>query len=130
MEITLLFSEPVNISTFDVSELRLQSLFQNPVSNFTPNASLSVSVDNRYVRFVLSDYDLIRIKHDSYLCSLRSNCYVWVSPLLVTDLAGNALSNISNIDPGMLVTNLIADNQPANIEDLLLIWMQHSHADI
>jgi len=92
MEITLFFSEPVNISNFDINGLRLQSLFEDPVSNYTPNATISIQNSGRYVIFTLSDLDLIEIKQERYLCSIRGNCYVWVLSSLITDEPGNELS--------------------------------------
>jgi len=36
---------------------------------------------------------------------------------LITDVAGNELSNASNAVPGRIVTRLIPDNQPAIFEE-------------
>jgi len=41
MEIALFFSEPVNISNVDINGLTLQSPFEDPVNNYTPNATIS-----------------------------------------------------------------------------------------
>ena len=87
MEVRLLFNEPVNISNFDISGLRLQSLFVDPVTNYTPIGTTSIRSEGNYVIFTLSDLDLIEIKQERYLCSIRGNCYVWVLPTLITDIS-------------------------------------------
>jgi len=68
MEIALFFSEPVNTPNVDINGLRLQSPFEDPVSNYTPNATISIQNSGRYVIFTLSDLDLIEIKQERYLC--------------------------------------------------------------
>ena len=120
MEITLLFDEPLDVSTFNVSGVRLQSLFEDPVANYTPKTASNVAVMGRYLTFTLSDYDHVQIKERRYLCSIRGNCYVWINSDLISDVYGNVLSNTSNQEPGRLVTELIPDDQPAVLENFIL----------
>ena len=112
----LRFSKPVDISSFNISGLVFQSLFDAPVATYIPSATLYVvAQSSRLVVFGLSSYDTASIKSNSNLCSIRGNCYVSVTPSLIRDTSGNLLSNISNAYPGQIVTTLVADTLPANI---------------
>ncbi|KAL5489583.1 hypothetical protein EMCRGX_G018693 [Ephydatia muelleri] len=110
------FSKPVDVSSFNISGLMFQSLFDAPVATYIPSATLYVvAQSSRLVAFELSSYDTASIKSNPNLCSIRGNCYVSVTSSLIKDSSGNLLSNISNAYPGQIVTTLIADALPANI---------------
>jgi hypothetical protein len=103
--LALRFSETVNVSTVDVTELTLQSLFEDPASTHTLSPGTTVlnsSVPSNEVRLRLSSSDLNTIKADANLCALRALCYVRVGGSFVADMAGNLVNAVQDGFPGFL----------------------------
>ena len=119
-QLTLLFNEPIDNSTINITGLRLQSLFEDPVSNYTLTDFEQISVTGRTVIISMSDTDIVSIKKMSSLCSTRGNCYAYIDSSFATDFNNNSISLLSNVRPGHIVSQLIDDNMLANITSFTL----------
>ncbi|XP_065886866.1 uncharacterized protein [Dysidea avara] len=101
--ITLEFSETVNVSSFDVTQVTLKRFVYNPRSgqpfqflNLTGSRGILTETDNTSITFRLTVYDLNRIKEDTFLCVQvdGTDCYIEFSPLLLQDMAENSIVQI------------------------------------
>ena len=111
-EIVLIFDEAVDPDTFTASGLTLTSLFANWIADhYLSNATMLTTSNSTNVTILLSDLDLMEVKKDPNLCTLRSNCYAYVDGTLISDTAGLPLSNSSNNGLGRIVTTFVPDQR-------------------
>ena len=109
--IVLEFSETINASSFDPTEVVLQSFFSNehPTTSFRlTNASILTS-DNTTVVIELSETDLFAIKDTPYLCDIRAHCYIVISNMTTLDMSGNPSQAIPQAAPGSVVSRFVDD---------------------
>ena len=114
--ITLFFSETVRLSTFNVTQLTLQSSRATPAQSFTiTTTSLTAATDATYFSVTLSSADLNRIKFLSELAYNENSTFISLTPLFITDMFGNRIVSIPTTD-GVLVTEFISDSTPPAVE--------------
>ena len=120
-EIVLIFDEAVDPDTFTASGFTLTSLFANWIADHHfSNATMLTTSNSTNVTIVLTDLDLMEVKKDPNLCTLRSNCYAYVDGTLISDTAGLPLSNSSNNGLGRIVTTFIPDRRPPILANFTL----------
>ena len=119
-ELILRFNETVDINSFNVTGLRLQSLFQDPISNYSLINSTVTSSSGSEITIQLSDQDIMVVQQDEHLCTMRGNCYAWVDSTLVQDSEGNPLTTSSNMGNGRIVTEFVEDTEPPCLTDFIL----------
>ena len=118
--ITLRFNETIYPPSLDLSGLRLQSFYENPVSSYRLTNGTIIDSDMSQITIQLSDPDLVAIKQDRNLCTTQGNCYAWVDSTLIADSSGNQLSTVSNDDGRVVVNQFVDDNGPPNILEFFL----------
>ena len=97
-EIVLLFDEPVNISSLDVTALMLHSSFRNDSNLITVSLSdnsTSSSLNGKMAHLNLSIEDIDDIKLELGLCDSASNCWVRLSPEFIMDMSGNPVAEVT-----------------------------------
>ena len=87
--LTLVFNESVNITSFDMTQLTLQSDRSSPSSTYTivgglPTQRLSTTID---LSLLVSDLNAIKALPD--LASLRSNIYLSITSATIKDMNDN-----------------------------------------
>ena len=121
-QIVLLFSETVDVSTFNVTQLTLQSFFEDDIRivRYTLTNSTVEHDDNSILKLTLSQNDLFSIKETSDLCDRRSNCYMVITNLTIRDMSNNTNAEILQQFPGRVVTRFIDDINPPSLESFNL----------
>ena len=94
--LTLTFSETVNVDSFDPSALTLQSEPSMPDSNgsYTLTGGVVLTGNSTVLLLQLTDSDLNEVKRLSELATFENNTFITISPLLVDDMNGNAVVEI------------------------------------
>lgn len=110
-QITLEFSETVAVTSFNSTQITLQSFFVNePLTVFYQlNIVTLLSADSTILTFELTESDLFAIKNMERLCALRSSCYIVISNATISDTSGNTNQAILQQSPGRVVTRFIHD---------------------
>ena len=84
------FSETLNLSSFIVTEIRLQDSPSPPIkSSLTLTGGSLPNEDSDVVTISLTTEDLNTIKIDETLCTSFTDCWIRFSSSLVSDLSGN-----------------------------------------
>ena len=85
---TLVFNEPVNSSSADVTTVQFGDAYLTP--------SHTVSLDNAFmtpdhtkITFTLTMNDLNKIKNSSYICTEASNCWIRLPRFFISDIYSN-----------------------------------------
>ena len=85
---TLVFNEPVNSSSADVTTVQFGDAYLTP--------SHTVSLDNAFmtpdhteITFTLTMNDLNKIKNNSYICTEASNCWIRLPRFFISDIHSN-----------------------------------------
>ena len=111
--ITFSFTQPVNVNTFNFTDLSLQN---SPVNETT---SVNVSLTGggtyedcceigRYITFHMIDADLEQLKLNEHVCVSISTCYPHHTDMLVEDFGSNLISTY-RFGLNYLLQNLILD---------------------
>ena len=90
----VLFSEALDVSSMNFTQMMLQTLYDNPVSVLALSAGTRVlNATSDGTRFVieLTEDDVNRIKADDDVCRQRGSCWMRVTADYAQDMAGNAL---------------------------------------
>ena len=96
---TLKFSETVNITSFQPTEIRLQEDFSSGFEVFTLTTGEYPAVNSDVITVMLSESDLNSIKYFENLChESNSRCWIRFNSSLVSDMAGNNVSPAENTD--------------------------------
>ena len=85
---TLIFSEPVNGSSADYTDVQ----FSNAPLNFSASVTLSegfTSPDHIEIDFHMSHVDLNSLKSNLDLCTTRDNCWIRLPSFFITDIGMN-----------------------------------------
>ena len=106
--LTMTFSETVDASTVDVTQLTLQSSGSGAAESFTLTGG-TASVDDSTVMSVdVTHDDLNAIKALTQLATLSTNTYLSIGSGLIADMNGNAVVAIAPTS-GLVVTTFVAD---------------------
>ena len=116
--ITLEFSETINASSFDSTQLTLQSFFVNepPTTTYVITSALTLTSDGTTVALALSESDTFGIKDTPRLCNIRANCYIVITNITVLDTSGNSNDPILQEFPGIVVTRFIDDTTSPTLD--------------
>ena len=106
--ITLVFSESVNITSFDTTQLTLQNDRSGPSTTYTLGGGVASQRLSTTIDVSLLANDLNRIKALPNLASLRSNAYLSITSGTVRDMNNNYVVSRSMSD-ALLVTGYIED---------------------
>ncbi len=93
--LTLTFSESVNVSSFDVRQVTLQSAPSSPVHTYTLNGGLASLAESTTVEVDLLQTDLNAIKGLPGLASLASNTYLSITSATIQDTNMNYVLPVS-----------------------------------
>ena len=95
---TVVFSEPVNGSSTDFTQVQFANTMSNPSESITLTGGFT-SPDHVELDFHLSTNDLNRIKYLLNLCTTASNCWLRLPSFILTDIGSNPFLH-SNYKPG------------------------------
>ncbi len=85
---TIIFSEPVNGSSTDFTQVQFGNTMTSPVESVTLNEGFT-SPDHVELDFHLSNDDLNQIKYHLNLCTEALNCWLRLPSFTLTDIASN-----------------------------------------
>lgn len=85
---TLLFNEPVNSSSAEVTTVQFGDSYLTPNHTITLSNGFT-SPDHTEITFTLTDTDLNRIKNNSYICTDASNCWIRLPRFFISDIHAN-----------------------------------------
>ena len=96
--LTLIFTEPVNSSSFNASGFTLANTRSSPSSEYTlTNTSSTLNANSQFLEVILSQFDLNAIKAADNLATSFSNTYLTATANGVRDLNGNSLHPITSL---------------------------------
>eukprot|EP00800_Vazella_pourtalesii_P007674 TRINITY_DN203_c1_g1_i1.p1 TRINITY_DN203_c1_g1~~TRINITY_DN203_c1_g1_i1.p1 ORF type:complete len:3770 (+),score=310.53 TRINITY_DN203_c1_g1_i1:1284-11312(+) len=102
-QLTLSFSETVNISSIDFTAITLQDFSEPPIqTSYTLTGGVTRGLDDTTIVVYLSSVDIIAIQSSNLLCTLRSNCYITLTDKLVKDMVGLPLTPVINSTVGFV----------------------------
>ena len=113
--LTLIFSESVNITSFNPTQVTLQSAQSSPVYTFTLTGGLVTLPESTTIDIDLLPSDLNAIKAITALASLRSNTYLSVTSATVKDMNMNYVLPVT-ISNAILVNQFTSDDSGAILE--------------
>ena len=114
-DITLSFSETMNLDSFTALQVSLQTSFEagiptDGLNTYTLTAVVVRNVDHdTVVTFEMGGADLDEIKRDRLICETQSRCYVTATSSFAADMSSNSLTAVPNMLPGQRVQNLVRD---------------------
>ena len=108
-ELELSFDETVNASSLVPSNIRLISLFQNPVGTISMSGGSTTSANGASIVYKMSTTDVNNVKKNSNVCTHRGNCYVQLLAGAFKDIDGNSLQATTLTHPGFIVTTFVDD---------------------
>ena len=85
------FSETVDVSSLNFSEVSLENSYANATHIFTFEELTSAYGDSVNVTFELSEDDLNRLKLNTDLCTHEGNCWIRFSRDFISDVVGNSI---------------------------------------
>ena len=88
---TLEFSETVDISSLNFSEVSLENAYANSTHVFMFEELSPTDGDNVNITFALSEDDLNRLKLNTDLCTYEGNCWIRFSREFISDVVGNPI---------------------------------------
>ena len=116
--LTLHFSETVNVSTFQVTQLTLQDHESKPSSSFTlTGLAASVTVNSQSVQVVFTRADRDEI-YKLAVCRSRTSCYLTFPTTMVQDMVGNAVDSYPSAS-ALPVANFAADTKKPTREQFV-----------
>ena len=108
--ITIEFSETVDPSSINFGALTFQSLYEDPIDDYTLTSGSSTSELSTVVEIQLTAYDLNRIKEKEYLCTTQGSCYITFTPDFIKDIAGNSIvEQVLDEAPGLIAMEFVPD---------------------
>ena len=93
--LTLVFSESVNITSFDATQITLQNQPNSPTYMHTLRGGVVTRRENTIIDVTLLSNDLNRIKQLTQLASIRSNTYISITSATVSDMNRNLVNAVS-----------------------------------
>ena len=114
---TISFNEPVNASSFDVTQVRLLNQPSDSATLYTlTGAALSIDETLLSLTVTLTNSDRVEIKLLTSLATVRSNTYMTMNANAIKDTSGNANAIIPNTHAIQLSTGgYIPDISPASL---------------
>lgn len=106
--LTLEFSESVNVTSFDATQITIQSSPSSPTHMQTLRAGVVAQRENTILDVTLNGNDLNDIKRLTQLASARSDTYLSLTSATVSDMNGNMVVAIS-MSSALLVRGYIVD---------------------
>ena len=94
---TFIFSEPINGSSIDFTQVTFSNALTNPTKNVTLTEGVT-SPDNVEIDFFMPKNDLNALKYKLDLCTSRDNCWVQLPSFFISDIGSNPFLH-SNTDP-------------------------------
>ena len=88
---TLEFTETVDVSVLDISELQLHDSYANATYTFEFEELNPISGDNTIITLQLGLNDLNRLKLNTAFCTFDGNCWVRFSSFFLSDVVGNPI---------------------------------------
>ena len=115
--VNLTFTETIRSSSFDPSQVTLQSFTSGPsVTTYTLSGG-KVTDSPPTVTLTLTDEDMAGIRLNPFVCISRGNCYITLTASTLTDIAGNALTAESS---GLLADRFVFDDIPPVLNNFTL----------
>ena len=108
-QVTLLFSETINIETLDLTAVTFQSLFANTEDTVRLTGGTVPARNTSTIVIQLDQADLDALKLDTAVCAFRGNCYVSITSSFAEDMNGNNLTSVEQVFPGFLVSDFVRD---------------------
>ena len=112
--LTLVFSETVNVDTFDPMEITLQNDMTSPPSSVNLQGGDFTMENSTTVLLTLTDYDLNLLKSLTNFFRNRMQAYVSITNATVQDMSGNYVVAISPAAAFML-DDVIPDQTPPEV---------------
>lgn len=109
-QVELVFSEPVNASTFNFSAVLLQSYFEDAQDVFRLSSGTAIGSGNT-VLLQLQLEDAVNLRLDSLLCARKGTCYVVLEERAVLDQSGNPSLPSRPGSPGFIAQDFVIDDQ-------------------
>ena len=94
---TLIFSEPVNSSSADFTDVQFINNLRNPTVNVTLSEGFTTP-DHREIDFQMTREDLNMIKISQMLCTARDDCWIRLPSFFINDIGMNPFLH-SNYEP-------------------------------
>ena len=85
---TLLFNEPVNSSSADITAIQFGDAYLTPTHMISLNSAF-VTADHVEITFTLTTADLNKMKNNSYICTGASNCWIRLPRFFISDIHAN-----------------------------------------
>ena len=85
---TLLFNEPVNSSSADVTDVQFGDAYLTPAHSISLTDAFTTA-DHIEITFILTATDLNKIKNNSYICTEGSNCWIKLPRFFISDIHTN-----------------------------------------
>ena len=95
---TIIFSEPINGSSTDFTQVKFSNALTNPSQTVTLTEGFT-SPDHVEIDFMLHRNDLNALKYNLNLCTDRTNCWIALPSFFVSDIGSNPFLH-SNYQPG------------------------------
>ena len=117
--VSLKFSETIQASSFNITQVTLQSLFAFEVTvvNYTLKLATTLSMDGTTLQFKISRSDLYVIQQMDDLCDRRQHCYIILSSLTIRDMSDIFNEEVDEVFPGFLPSRFIFDTIRPRLDD-------------
>ena len=102
--LTLFFSESINVTSFDATQITIQSSSNSPLFMYTLRGGLVTQRESTVVDVSLLRNDLNEIKRMTDLASIRSNTYISITSAIVADMNNNLVFAVSMSDAQLVRT--------------------------
>ena len=99
---TIIFSEPINGSSAQFTQVTFSNSVNNPSQSITLNEGFT-SPDSIEIDFYLTRSDLNALKYRLNLCTDRTNCWVALPSFFISDIGSNPYLH-SNYQPGAIAS--------------------------
>lgn len=113
-QVELVFSEPVNASTFNFSAVLLQSYFEDAQDVLRLSFG-TVSGFGNMVTLQLQLEDAVNLRLDSLLCARKGTCYVVLEERAILDQSGNPSLPSQPGSPGFIAQDFVIDDQSPSL---------------
>ena len=113
-QVELVFSEPVNASTFNFSAVLLQSYFEDAQDVLRLSSGTASGFGN-IVTLQLPQEDAVNLRLDSLLCARKGTCYVVLEERAILDQSGNPSLPSPPGGPGFIAQDFVIDDQSPSL---------------
>lgn len=106
--VTLEFSESVNVTSFDATQITFQNAQSDPSSVYTLRGGVATQRDSTVIDVTLMRNDLNDVKRLTRLATVRSDTYISITSATITDMNRNMVTAVS-MSSAALVRRYAAD---------------------